>query len=285
MNAEPRSRPPANNPPTKIASSAFGFCAGNTAEAVLIFSSALSRETKSVRGHCNWQPDKKNVNDQLDEDDFGRYRPLGSCRKWRHNQIHHQKHDDPIERSRSPVRPREKRKWQTRLHKHRRNAERNHEMQQQSESSAHPSVAERSLAQKSTGDPLPDAQRSNPFQSKLKARGDAVKNRTRYAAPQDCPECPSHLLIVRAFGTSSRSESDSIEQIRIALLAILASPAPGTSFGLGPRRPRQRARPDRSHRSPIPTTSTRPATPRCLDSLSLSEYHLQFLQFDTPQHG
>src|ERR1700688_3328654 len=167
MNAEQRSRLPANNPPTKIASSAFGFCRDNTEEAALILSSALSRETKSVRGHCNGHPDKKNMNDQLDEDDFGRCRPLRSSRKWHRRQIHHQKDDHPIERSRNPVVSREKRNLQAGLDKHRRSAERNHEMQQHSESSAHPTFAERSLAQQSTGNPLPDVQRLNPFQTKL----------------------------------------------------------------------------------------------------------------------
>src|ERR1700722_1462039 len=147
MNAELRSRPPANSPPTKIAGHALGFCADITAEAALIFSSALSRKIRSVRRHCNWQPDKKNVNDQLDEQDFGRGRPLRSSRKWHHRQIHHQKNDHPIEWPRNPVCSCEKRKLERRLDKHRRNAERNHEMQQQSQPSAGPSFAERSLAQ------------------------------------------------------------------------------------------------------------------------------------------
>src|SRR5580704_11423010 len=147
MNAAPRSRLPASNPPTKIASNAFGFCTDKTAEAALILSSALSRETKSVRGHCNWQPDKENVNDQLDEDDLRRCRPLGSCRNRHHGQIHHQKNDHPIERSRNPVSSREKRKLRARLDEHRRNAERNREVQQEADSSAQPSFAERSLAQ------------------------------------------------------------------------------------------------------------------------------------------
>src|SRR5580692_880951 len=171
MNAEPRSRLPANSPPTKIAGNAFGFCTDNTPEAALIFSSALSREFKSVRGYCNWQPDKKYVNDQLDEDDLRRCRPLRSARKWHDSQIHHQKNDHPIEWSRNPVCSREKRKLKTRLDKHSCNAEGNHEMQQQSEGSADPSFAERSLAQQRAGHPLPDVQRLNPFQSNLNACG------------------------------------------------------------------------------------------------------------------
>jgi hypothetical protein len=69
MNADPRSRLPANIPPTKIAINALGLGTGNMAGATLIFFSLRFTENKSVRGHCNRQPNENNVNDKLDDYD------------------------------------------------------------------------------------------------------------------------------------------------------------------------------------------------------------------------
>src|SRR5579862_2114191 len=69
MNAETRSKPPANNPPTRIAGKAFGRCAGNAKEAAVMSPSRLGNKSEVVRGQSNGEAHEKNVNHELNSDD------------------------------------------------------------------------------------------------------------------------------------------------------------------------------------------------------------------------
>jgi len=77
-------------------------------------------------------------------------------------------------------------------------------------------------AQQAAGDTLPNAQRLYSFQPKLNARRNAIENRARGSTPDDRLQYSRHALSIPSEGKSSRSQLDSVEQIRIA---IFASPA------------------------------------------------------------